>query len=101
MLRPWGALLSTLAETTPLKGDPPETDLPKEDPSMFYVVAPRTCNNSGGHPLSILVPPPPPVCIKPRELPRGMLIEKTGKAKVASTPFGLKVNPQALTTLRS
>ena len=38
---------------------------------------------------------------KPRELPRGLLTEKTGKAKVASTPFGLKVNPQAPTTLRS
>ena len=38
---------------------------------------------------------------KPRELPRGLLTEKTGKAKVASTPFGLKVNPQGPTTLRS
>ena len=41
------------------------------------------------------------VRIKPSELPRGLLTEKTGKAKVASTPFGLKVNPQGPTTLRS
>ena len=41
------------------------------------------------------------VCIKPRELPRGLLIKKTVKVKVASIPFGLKVNPQGPTTLRS
>ena len=41
------------------------------------------------------------VRIKPSELPRGLLTEKTEKAKVASTPFGLKVNPQRPTTLRS
>ena len=38
---------------------------------------------------------------KPRELPRGLLTEKTGKAKVASSHFDLKVNPQDPTTLRS
>ena len=41
------------------------------------------------------------VRIKPSELPRGLLTEKTGKAKVASTPFELKVNPQDSTTVRS
>ncbi len=41
------------------------------------------------------------VRLKPGELPRGLLTDKTGKAKVASTPFGLKVNPQDSTTLGS
>ena len=35
---------------------------------------------------------------KPHERPRGMLTEKTRKVKVASTPFGLKVNPRGPTT---
>ena len=41
------------------------------------------------------------VRMKPSELPRGLLTEKTGKAKVASSHFDLKVNPQDPTTLRS
>ena len=41
------------------------------------------------------------VRIKPSELPRGLLTEKTGKVKVASSHFDLKVNPQDPTTLRS
>jgi hypothetical protein len=58
-----GGSLKHLHRDHPSSRRSPETDPPKEDPSMFYAVAPRTPQQLRGHPLSILVPLPPPSLI--------------------------------------